>query len=251
MVQIIIQGAHGRMGRALSALVAQRDDCCVVAGVDANPQAPSPFPVYPSLQQVAEPANVLIDFSLPEATAAAIPVCVERGLPCVVCTTGLDDETVAQLEKAAQSIPVFRSANMSLGINLMVQLVQKAQNALPGFDIEIIEKHHRNKLDAPSGTALLLADAINRAGGEKYTYVYDRQSRRQARSNNEIGISALRGGSIVGQHEVLFAGPDEVLTICHEAASREVFANGAIAAALFLAGKQPGRYSMQDLMEAL
>ncbi len=248
MCDIIIQGACGRMGRALAALIEQREDCRVVAGVDVAGAASLAYPVYPNLADVAEKADVLIDFSLPQATKISLPVCAQRGLPCVVCTTGLDEEIKRSMQETAQETAVFYSANMSLGINLLIELVKRAQKTLPGFDIEIIEKHHHNKLDAPSGTALALADAINDAAGGRYHYMYDRHEMRQKRAPDEIGIHALRGGSIVGQHEVLFCGPDEVVTLAHGAYSRDVFANGAISAALFLKGREPGMYSMRDVI---
>ncbi|MFV0413568.1 MAG: 4-hydroxy-tetrahydrodipicolinate reductase [Oscillospiraceae bacterium] len=175
----------------------------------------------------------------------------KKKLACVLCTTGLGPKEEQLMQQAALTIPVFHSANMSLGINLLAQLARRAAAALPGFDIEIIEKHHNKKLDAPSGTALLLADAINRQAGGTYEYVYNRQPLRQARGGKEIGIHAVRGGTIVGDHDLLFAGPDEVITLSHSAQSRNVFANGAIAAALYVAKKPAGLYSMQDLMEEL
>lgn len=248
MTDIIIQGALGHMGRTLTQLIQQRDDCRVVAGID-RAGGNAPFPVFPTAQEVNVPANVVIDFSLPEATAALLPVARQRQLPCVVCTTGLPDELVAQISETARHIPVFRSANMSLGINLMARLITKAREALPRFDIEIIEKHHRKKVDAPSGTAMMLADTLNETASEPYQYVFNRHDTRAPRQNNEIGLSAVRGGTIVGEHEVLFAGPDEVFTISHTAYSKDVFANGAIAAALYLAQQPPGLYNMQNLLE--
>lgn len=248
MVKIALLGAAGRMGKALAQLIAQRDDCEVVAGIDAYPDAAAPFPQFARLEEMDATPDVLIDFSHPEATSAALHYCAAKGLPCVVCTTGLPEETREKIKKTAEKTPVFYSANMSLGINLLVELVKRAQDVLPGFDIEIIEKHHHNKLDAPSGTAMLLADTMNEHADGRYHYVYNRQPLRQKRDTDEIGIHAVRGGSIVGEHDVLFAGPDEVVTLSHTAYSRDVFANGAISAALYLAGKQPGLYSMQNLV---
>ncbi len=248
MCNIVVQGVCGRMGKALVALINGREDCKVVAGVDVAEDNTFAFPVYSSLSQVKESADVLIDFSLPEATKAALPVCVERQLPCVICTTGLSEELKKEIQFVSTQCAVFYSANMSLGINLLIELVKQAQKVLPGFDIEIVEKHHHNKLDAPSGTALALADAINSAANGQYHYMYDRHADRQKRSSNEIGLHAVRGGSIVGEHDVLFAGPDEVITLSHNAYSRDVFANGAISAALFIKGKVPGLYSMRDVI---
>lgn len=251
MVDIIIQGICGRMGHTLDAIIAEREDCRIVAGIDKAGCGAHGYPVYPSLAEVKEKADVLIDFSLPAATRAALPECAKRGLACVICTTGLAEEDKALMREAAKDAAVFYSANMSLGVNVLKELAKRAQAALQGFDIEIVEKHHRGKLDAPSGTALALADAINEQAGGRYHYVYDRHSVSAGRDPDEIGILALRGGSIVGEHDVIFAGPEEVVTLSHAAQSRTVFAHGAIAAALFLAGKGPGMYSMSDLMEKI
>ncbi len=236
------------MGRALAALIAPRQDCRVVAGVDSAGGEGLGFPLYKHLKDVKEPTDVVIDFSLPQATQIMLAVCAEKSLPCVVCTTGLSEEIKRSMLETAQKTAVFYSANMSLGVNLLLELVKKAQKTLPDFDIEIVEKHHHNKLDAPSGTALALADAINDAAGGRYHYIYDRHDLREKRAADEIGIHAVRGGSIVGQHDVIFAGPDEVITLSHGAYSREVFANGAISAALFLKGRKPGMYSMRDVI---
>lgn len=248
MTNIIIQGIHGRMGQVLCELIAQRSDCRVVAGVDRDGST-GEIPVFTSFEELTVQGDVLIDFSAPIATADAVKYCKTNKLPMVICTTGLDDETLAQIEAAAVEIAIFKSGNMSLGINLLADLCRRA-NAVLGtdYDIEIVEKHHHNKLDAPSGTALMLADAINEQAEEKYRYVYERESVRARREKNEIGISAIRGGSIVGEHDVLFCGPDEVITLQHTAYSRNVFANGAINAAVFLADKKPGFYNMTDLL---
>lgn len=251
MVRIAIQGINGRMGQVLCGLIGLRKDCTVAAGIDSSSgvASQSNIPVFSSLAEMDVDADVLIDFSHPDATIASLPVCVQKNLPCVICTTGLPEATIKSIHAAAVSVPVFYSANMSLGVNLIVTLAKKAAALLPGFDIEIIEKHHRNKLDAPSGTAMMIADAINDTVGNVYDYQYNRQPLRQARPVNEIGIHAVRGGTIVGEHEIVFAGPDEVISISHAAASRSVFANGAIAAAIFLHGKTAGLYSMEDLIE--
>lgn len=249
MVDIIIQGIHGRMGRALLALAQERTGCRIVAGVDTA-ALPCPVPVFPSLAESTVRADVLIDFSSPAAAGAAIEYCGRTGLPCVICTTGLSERQQEALRALSQTVPVFQSANMSLGVNLLIALVKQA-NAVLGtdFDVEIIEKHHHNKLDAPSGTALMIADALREASPVPYEPVYERHTRRAKRAPEEIGIHAVRGGSIVGEHEVLFAGPQEVLTIAHSAASREVFASGALNAALFLAGQPAGMYTMEDLIQ--
>ncbi|NLW79859.1 MAG: 4-hydroxy-tetrahydrodipicolinate reductase [Ruminococcaceae bacterium] len=254
MVDIAILGINGRMGRQLVDIIDARDDCRVMAGIDATAAPGAPWPMTPTmygLDVMPKMPDVLIDFSHPTATLDALEYCAERALPCVICTTGLDENAKAQMRQAAESTAVFYSANMSLGINLLNDLIRKAQAMLQGFDVEIIEKHHHHKLDAPSGTALLLADTLNAAAGGKYSYVYDRHDVRRERGPNELGIHAVRGGSIVGEHEVLFIGPDEVVSLSHTAYSRNVFATGAVAAALFMAGRAPGMYSMTDLMEAL
>lgn len=254
MINIVLQGACGRMGRVLVSLIAGREDCVVSAGIDRLQDETLGFPVFASIQQLVQsnlPVDVVIDFSNPEGTKELLECASAATLPCVICTTGLPEEVRELLLAAATTSPLFFSANMSLGINLLVQLAKRAQAALPGFDIEIVEKHHHNKLDAPSGTALLLADAMNQQAGGRYEYMYDRQPLRQKRGENEIGIHAVRGGSIVGEHDVIFAGIDEVITLSHTAYSRDVFANGAIAAALYLAGKSAGLYNMQDLMEEM
>ena len=249
MTDIIIQGINGQMGRVLCDLISKRQDCRVVAGVDLNP-GNGEIPVFTSFDQVNVTADVLIDFSSAVATGKAVDYCAANGLPCVICTTGLSEETLQKLEDASKKVAVFRSANMSLGVNLLVELAKKAY-ALLGldYDIEIVERHHHNKVDAPSGTALMIADELNKEAGGIYHYVYDRHDVRQKRDQHEIGISAVRGGSIVGDHDILFCGPDEVITLSHGAYSRTVFANGAVNAAVFLAGKAPGYYNMDDLLK--
>lgn len=249
MTELLIQGIHGRMGRALCALAEGRSDCHIAAGVDPADAAAGAAPVFPSLDACTVQADVLIDFSCPAATQAAIAYCGAHGLPLVACTTGLTGEQERGLQTLSQTVPVFRSANMSLGINLLMELVRQA-NAVLGtdFDIEIVEKHHHNKLDAPSGTALMIADALRQSANVPYHLVYDRHERRAKRDPSEIGMHAVRGGSIVGEHEVLFAGPQEELLITHRAESREVFAAGALAAAVFLARQPAGMYTMKDLI---
>lgn len=250
MVKIVIQGISGRMGQALCRLIDARNDCTVVAGIDLQANEQAVPPVYASLYDMKEEADVLIDFSSPAATAKSIAYCAEKHLPCVVCTTGLDETTEQALKALSAQVAVFKSANMSLGINLLIELARTATQMLGlDYDIEIIEKHHHNKVDAPSGTALMIADEINDAANNAYTYVYDRSKVRQPRDKHELGLHAVRGGSIVGDHDVLFCGPDEVITISHSAASREVFANGAVNAAVFLAGKPAGMYTMKDMIQ--
>lgn len=210
----------------------------------------SDYPVYADPMEFAGEADVLVDFSNSAALANLLNYCTAKNLPCVLCTTGYNDDQLVQVSHASGKIPVFRSGNMSLGINLLMQLVKKASAVLgENFDVEIIEKHHRQKVDAPSGTALMLADAAASALPHDSQYVYDRHSVRQKRSREEIGISSVRGGTIVGEHDVLFCGPDEIIELKHTATSRDVFANGALSAAVFLAGvKKPGMYSMDDVL---
>ncbi len=251
MTDIIIQGICGRMGKALCDLITNRQDCRVVAGIDCI-ESNGAIPVFKSLEDMTVTGDVIIDFSHPKATKTALDYCKANSLPIVVCTTGLDEALLAEITIASEQVPIFKSGNMSLGINVLSELCKRA-NAILGtdYDIEIIEKHHKNKLDAPSGTALLLADAINEQAGETYRYVYERESVRQARAQNEIGISAVRGGSIVGEHEVLFCGPDEVISLSHSAYSRNVFANGAVNASIYLCSQKAGLYDMSDLLRSL
>lgn len=250
MTNIIIQGICGRMGRALQEKIAARTDCRVVAGVDQTAGAAGAIPVYASLQELPEGVRgVIIDFTGAAGAVAAADYAAAHGLPCVICSTGLSAGEEARLEAASEQVPVFRSANMSLGVNVLIELCKQAVTLFGGeFDIEIVEKHHHNKLDAPSGTALMIADAINTRAGGAYEYVYDRHEVRQPRGRQELGISAVRGGGIVGDHDVLFCGPEEVVTLSHRAQSRGVFADGAVQAALFVDGRAPGYYTMSDLL---
>ena len=244
MTEIVIQGVGGRMGHVLCDMIAQRDDCCVVAGIDVKDGEQNGIPVYDSLEKLNDKGDVIIDFSSPAA--------VEKALPIVVCTTGLSEELQLKVVQLSRTVPVFKSANMSMGINVLSELCKRASAILGvNYDVEVVEQHHHNKLDAPSGTALMLADAINEQNDGAYHYVYDRSSVRQKRDPKEIGISSVRGGSIVGDHEVLFCGPDEVITLKHTAYSRSIFANGAINAAVYLAKKEPGLYNMGDLIASI
>ena len=248
MTDIILQGICGRMGHALMEKIAQRDDCRVVAGVDQRAGDVGGIPVYASLEELPV-KGVLIDFSSPAGSVNAARYCAAHGMPCVICSTGLTSEDEAVLEEASAKVPVFRSANMSVGINVLIELARRATRLFDGeFDIEIVEKHHHNKLDAPSGTALMIADAINAEADGAYEYVYDRHAVRQKRGKQELGISSVRGGGIVGEHVVLFCGPEEVVTLSHSAQSRGVFADGAVQAALFVSTAQPGFYTMTDML---
>lgn len=248
--KILISGASGKMGHAVAAAIAGRPDCVTCAGVDLHTESYADFRIYPKFSDLPEKPDVLIDFSNPAALDDLLNYCLVNGVPCVLATTGYSEEQIAKIQKAAASIPVFFSFNMSLGINLLVQLAKKAASVLGGqFDIEIIEKHHNQKIDAPSGTALMLADAINQTLNNSCHYVYDRHSKRQKRETSEIGMHAIRGGTIVGEHDIIFAGHDEVITLSHSAASKEVFAVGAVNAGVFLADRKPGLYDMSALMQ--
>ena len=249
MTEIVIQGIGGRMGHVLCDMIAQRDDCCVVAGIDVKDGEQNGIPVYDSLEKLDGKGDVIIDFSSPAAVEKALPYCEAHKLPIVVCTTGLSEELQLKVVQLSRTVPVFKSANMSIGINVLSELCKRASAILgAAYDVEIVEQHHHNKLDAPSGTALMLADAINEENDGAYHYVYDRSSVRQKRDPKEIGISSVRGGSIVGDHEVLFCGPDEVITLKHTAYSRSIFANGAINAAVYLSKKEPGLYNMGNMI---
>ena len=249
MIRIIIHGCCGRMGHIITEICEKDEKTQVVAGVDAFGDAYAGFPVYKSLEDCPE-ADVVIDFSTASAVDGLLSYCTKKNLPVVVCTTGLSEEQTESLHSAADKIAVLKSANMSVGVNLLEALIAQAapKLAAAGFDIEIVEKHHNQKIDAPSGTALALADAANTALGNEYEYVYDRTVRRMKRPVKEIGISAVRGGSIVGDHDVIFAGQDEVITLSHRAYSRAVFGKGAVEAAKFLAGREAGFYTMSDVL---
>lgn len=238
------------MGHIIADIVSRDPEARIVAGIDAFGSAYADFPVYQSPADCREEADVVIDFSTASAMDALLASCMNRKIPAVVCTTGLSEEQMSLLKEASEKVAVLKSANMSLGINLLENLLSQAapRLAAAGFDIEIVEKHHKAKIDAPSGTALALADCINDSLENSYEYVYDRSGRRQKRPVKEIGISAVRGGTIVGDHDVIFAGEDEVITFSHRAYSRAVFGKGAVEAAKFLAGKPAGFYTMQDVL---
>ena len=249
MVRIIMNGCNGKMGQVITHIVEGRDDCEIVAGFDINETQLNSYPVYSNPFDYDGEADVLIDFSHPSAFEDMLAFCKKMKMPAVICTTGLTNEQKNEMTAAAESIGVFFSANMSLGINLLIDLVQRASKILEdGFDIEIVERHHNQKIDAPSGTALAIADAIAETVSEPSEYVYDRHSVRTKRKKNEIGIHAVRGGTIVGDHTVIFAGKDEVIEVKHSAASKEVFAVGAVKAALYMAGREKGLYNMNNLI---
>lgn len=250
MVRIIMHGCNGHMGQVISGLAEQDPDAKIVAGIDIADQGKNSYPVYTNIEDCQEEADAIIDFSTAKAVDGLLDYSVKRQIPVVVCTTGLSEAQLEKLEECAKKVAVLKSANMSLGINTLLKLVQDAAKVLAsaGFDMEIVERHHRLKVDAPSGTALALADSLNEAMGNAYHYVYDRSQKREKRDDREIGISAVRGGTIVGEHEVIFAGPDEVIEFKHTAHSKAVFGKGALEAAKFLAGKPSGRYDMSDVI---
>ncbi len=250
MISIILHGACGQMGRVITQMAAEDRDITIAAGIDAFGEPYADYPFYKKLSDCSEPADVIVDFSTAAAMDQLIAYGTERNIPMVICTTGLSETQLTSLKEASQEVAVLRSGNMSLGINLLLKLLKTAAKTLcpNGFDPEIIEEHHKKKLDAPSGTAIMLADSINEAAGGKYSYTYGRSDRRSQRDPAEIGISSVRGGSIVGVHDVLFAGQDEVIEIKHTAYSRAIFAKGALAAAKFLAGRGPGLYDMSDVI---
>ena len=238
------------MGRVIQQLVAERTDCTIAAGVDLFADSTAAFPAYTNIADVQEEADVIIDFSHPSLLTPILSYAAQKGgIPAVLCTTGYSAEQVEALKTAAQTQPVFYSRNMSLGINLLIELSKKAAKVLSDqFDIEIIEKHHNQKIDAPSGTALMLADAIASVRDGETQYVYDRHAQRKKREKSEIGLHAVRGGTIVGEHEVVFAGNHEVITLSHSAQSKELFATGAVNAAVYMCGKGPGLYDMSDMI---
>ncbi len=249
MTNIILSGCCGKMGRVITANVSGRDDCKIVAGVDINPATDLGYPVYTNFGDIKEDADVIIDFSHPNVLDSLLGFAIEKSMPVVLATTGFSALQTENIKAAAKEIPLFFTFNMSLGINLLVALSKKAASVLEGnFDIEIIEKHHNQKIDAPSGTAIMLAEAINKTLDNKMMYEYDRHSKREKRPQNEIGIHSIRGGNIVGEHEVVFAGHDEVITLSHRATSKEVFAVGAVKAALYMKGKSKGLYDMNNVI---
>lgn len=250
MVRILLSGCNGKMGQVITNIARYREDVKIVAGFDINDSIRNDYPVFTHLEQCNVPVDAIIDFSHPAALQAVLNYAVSKKIPLIVATTGLSDEQVSKLKEHSRTIPILFSANMSLGVNLLLELVQKAAKLLySNFDIEIVERHHNQKIDAPSGTALALADAINQALPEKYRYVYDRHTNRVKRSKDEIGIHAIRGGNIAGDHTVIFAGNDEIIELRHIANSKEIFGVGALKAAVFIHDKEPNFYSMKDLFK--
>ena len=250
MVKIIMHGCNGHMGQVISDIVEKDPDAEIVAGIDIADQGKNSYPVFTDIDTCQVEADAIIDFSSAKATDKLLEYSAARQIPVVLCSTGLSEEQLAKVEETSKKVAVLKSANMSLGINTLLKLVQDAAKVLAtaGFDMEIVEKHHRLKVDAPSGTALALADSLNEGLDNAYHYTFDRSQRREQRDDKEIGISAVRGGTIVGEHDVIFAGDDEVITFQHTAYSKKLFAKGAIQAAKFLKGKEPGWYQMSDVI---
>ena len=251
MIKVLMHGCNGRMGRVITELLKDDDRMEIAAGVDVYADVPNDYPVFKDIQSCDVQTDVVIDFSNSGAVDGLLDYCSEKKLPVVLCTTGLSEEQTQKMHRTAEKTAVLKSANMSVGINLLMKILKDAAKVLApaGYDIELVERHHNQKVDAPSGTALALADSVNEALDNKYSYVYDRSQKRQKRDAHEIGISAVRGGSIVGDHEVIFAGMDEVIEFKHPAYSRSVFGKGAVEAAAFLAGKPAGMYDMSDVIQ--
>lgn len=250
MTNVIMHGCNGKMGQVIINLIKDMDGVTVVAGIDKNDSIKNEFPVFTNIKDCDVKADAIIDFATATAMDALIDYAVSTKTPLVTCTTGLTQEQLQKIETASKEVAILKSANMSLGINLLQKLLKEAAGILAdaGYDIEIVERHHNQKIDAPSGTAFALADSVNEGLKEPYEYCFDRSQVREKRKKNEIGISAVRGGSIVGEHEVIFAGVDEVIEFKHTAYSKAIFGKGAIEAAVFLAGKPAGMYNMSDVI---
>ena len=252
MTRVIMNGCNGKMGQSITNICKEDPEVEIVARIDLYDGIKNDYPVFSSIDECDVEADVVIDFSNVKAVDSLLDYCVKNTIPVVLCTTGLTDEQLARIENDSKKVAILKSANMSLGVNTLMELLKKAALvfAPAGFDMEIVEKHHNLKLDAPSGTALALADSMNEALDNAYEYKYDRSKELKKRDKYEIGISAVRGGNIVGEHEVIFAGQDEVITFKHTAYSKAVFGKGAVEAAKFLNGKAPGRYDMADVIAA-
>lgn len=250
MTKVIMHGCNGKMGQTITGIIAADEEIEIAAGVDAYDDGHNSYPVFKRIDLCDISADAVIDFSNAGAVDGLLDYCMEKKLPCVLCTTGLSEEQLLKVKEASEKTAVLKSANMSLGINMLLKLLKEAAGLLApaGFDIEIVEKHHNLKVDAPSGTALALADSINEELDNAYEYIYDRSGRREKRPQKEIGLSAVRGGTIVGDHDVIFAGTDEVITFSHTAYSKAVFGKGAVQAAKYLAGKPAGLYDMSDVI---
>ena len=250
MIKVMMHGCNGAMGQVISGIIEESESAVMAAGIDFKDDGHNPYPVFKNLEDCNVDVDVIIDFSSSTATDRLLSYVAEKQIPLVLCTTGLSEEQLKKVEETSKKTAILRSANMSLGVNVLLKLVNTAAKVLADadFDIDIVEKHHKLKVDAPSGTALALADAVNEALHNEYEYVYDRSQRRIRRPKKEIGISAVRGGTIVGQHDVIFAGQDEVIEFHHTAYSKAIFGKGAVSAAIYLAGKPAGMYDMSDVI---
>lgn len=248
MINLLINGASGKMGQVVAEQVAKKENCQVLCGIDANPISNSPFPIYTSTQEILQIPDVIIDFSLPVATLSILEYANSHHIPIVIATTGFSEEQLSCIQNYSKTLPIFKAANMSFEVNLMADLVAKLSTQLKNSDIEIVETHHHNKVDAPSGTALFLADSINQAQNNTMDYEYNRHSKREKRKASEIGIHSIRGGTEVGKHTVYFFGDNESFEITHTVNSRSIFANGAIQAAEYIIGKDNGLYDMKDMI---
>lgn len=250
MLKVAITGACGKMGRVISGLISEREDCTVCAGIDLQGIQYSSFPVYTNIAQLEQVPDVIIDYSHPSVLDDLLNYCKMNNVPVVIATTGYNEDEINKIKLASKQIPIFYTFNMSLGINLLVNLAKRATQVLGNqFDIEIVEKHHNLKKDAPSGTAIMIAEAINKELDNKMKYTYDRHLVRKPREKDEIGMHSIRGGTIVGEHDIIFAGHDEVITLSHSALSKEVFATGSINAAIYLSKCEKGIYDMSDLLD--
>lgn len=249
MINVILSGCSGQMGKAITEVAAKDENVVIICGFDKFTDCDRGYPIYSDFDEYDGPCDAIIDFSNPAALSSVLRYAKKRKLPAVIATTGLSEDQILEINEAAKEIPVFRSANMSLGVNLLVELVKKAAEVLNNnFDIEIIEKHHNLKVDAPSGTALMLADAVNEVVDSSLNYTYDRHSVRRQRDKKELGIHSIRGGTIVGEHDVIFAGNDEIITLSHTATSKKVFAEGAIKAVQYIVNCKPGMYDMKSVI---
>ena len=250
MIRVLMSGCNGKMGQMITGLVKEDEQVEIVAGIDTYTGISNTYPVFKSFADCDVEVDVVIDFSNAAALEGLLAYCISKQVPAVICSTGYSEEQLQKIKEASEKVAILKSANMSMGINLLLKLLKDAAKVLApaGYDIELVEKHHNQKLDAPSGTALALADSINDALNNEYNYVYDRSQVRQKRDSKEIGISAVRAGTIVGEHEVIFAGTDEVIEFKHTAYSRSVFGKGAVEAAKYLAGKPAGMYDMSDVI---
>ncbi|HAG05148.1 MAG TPA: 4-hydroxy-tetrahydrodipicolinate reductase [Lachnospiraceae bacterium] len=250
MVKIIMNGCNGKMGSVITDIVSKDSEACIVAGIDVNNVKKYDYPVFSDITDCDVEADVIIDFTTATAVDKLVDYSVSKKIPAIICTTGLSENTIKKIDEASKNVAVFRSGNMSLGVNLLSVILKKYSEVLygAGFDVEIVERHHNKKIDAPSGTAMMLADSVNASVDDDLEYVFDRSSVREQRKHTQLGISAVRGGTIVGDHEVIFAGRDEVVEFKHTAYSKEIFAIGAVKAAKFIKGKTSGMYDMQDVL---